>query len=98
MVSLAGVGLSGLGSVNHQAGRLSQLAATTKHFAELRDAEGDMRVTVNQLVIASSPSAISDVLKEQADSDSAIDDATTRVRNDLRQFHQAQLDQDLAAF
>jgi methyl-accepting chemotaxis protein len=98
MLCLAGVGVSGLGSVNHQATRLAQITATTKHFAELRDAEGDMRVTVNQLATAHGASAIGDVLKDQATTDAAIDDATATVRTDLGRLRDAQLDQNLATF
>ena len=80
MLCLAGGGLSGLGSVNHQAGRLSELATTTKHFAGLRDAEGDMRVTVHQLAAARGAGAINVVLQDQATTDAAIDAAATSVR------------------
>ena len=98
MLCLAGVGLSGLGSVNHQAGRLSQLATTTKHFAGLRDAEGDMRVSVNQLAAARGAAAIKAVLDDQATSDAAMDTAASSVRVDLHQLRAPQLDQDLADF
>jgi hypothetical protein len=75
---VAMVGVQGLGSVDTKAGQLSQISTALKHIAELRDAEGDMRVQVHVLAGARG-TGVRDALADMKTSDAVVDTAVAAV-------------------
>ena len=76
--AVAAIGVQGLSSVDGKAKSLAGLAGGLQHVAELRDAQGDMRVNVHSLAAATG-AEVQDELTQQADTDKAVDAAVTAL-------------------
>jgi methyl-accepting chemotaxis protein len=76
-------GLVGLASVHEQSRDLARVAATMKDVAELRDAEGDMRVVADDLAQAGSAAEISTSVGDIKDTDARVDGLVTALRADV---------------
>ena len=94
---LAGsVGLVGLSSVASQSHTLANTAQTLKHVAELRDAEGDMRVEVHDAAAARNTAELQSTLTATQGSDARVDGLVADLRQDLASNAAAM--QDLNSF
>jgi methyl-accepting chemotaxis protein len=76
-------GLVGLASVHEQSRDLARVAATMKDVAELRDAEGDMRVVADDLAQARGAAEISTSVGDIKDTDARVDGLVTALRADV---------------
>jgi methyl-accepting chemotaxis protein len=73
-VVVAGIGVHGLAQVDGRAQDLTGLARTLQQVADLRDAEGDMRVSAHALAGARGAD-VQKALADQAEADQAVDEA-----------------------
>jgi methyl-accepting chemotaxis protein len=86
-LAVGGVGLSGLGTVDSAAMRLAGQDVVLKHFADLRDMEGDMRVNVYEMRDSSTPDDLTQALADTKDTDAEVDAAVAGVRQGLVGLH-----------
>ena len=82
-VAVAGVGLTGLGSVDSRAQDLSGLADALQHAAALRDGEGDMRVNVYAVVEAGAGAGVQQALADTKDTDATVSSQKTGCRSSI---------------
>ena len=95
-VGVAGVGLHGLGTLDAAADDLSGVAGTLEHIANLRDAQGDMRVAVYALATAGGD--LTGAAADVSDADEAVDAALTGLAGDAAAADDATISADLSTF
>src|SRR3954453_5838094 len=83
------VGTTGLSSVHSRAESLAGVAKTLAQLNVLRDNEGDMRVNVAMLAVASAPADVRDQMTEKADLDHEIDQTIAGLRSRIAAEHDA---------
>src|SRR3954453_17916082 len=92
------VGTNGLSSVHSRAGSLADVAKTLAQLNVLRDNEGDMRVNVAMLAVASAPADVRDQMTEKGDLDHEIDQTISGLRNRIANEGDATAARDFEKF